>query len=335
MTVALLVKDGGMDIEALVDLRTPWCVYVVATLRIAQHIESGRTEIADLAAAAHCDPVSLRRVLRHLVSKGVFEEPTPGRFALNDPARQLLDEGLRLYLDLDGLGSRFAGAWSTLLSVVRTGRPAYEERFGLPYWEDLDAHPELRSAFDELMGPTGHGTPDPELLLDGDWSGVRTVVDVGGGAGSLLAAILRARPTLRGTLVDLPHSVAGSIEVFRDAGVSDRVTTVGQSFFDPLPHGADLYVVASILNDWPDEQTIAILRRVADAARPSNGQIVVRGGVSPDEVSGDDITVEMVLLAGRNNSLDEFRELARQAGLDIVAAGRIPSGAYVVECRAS
>src|SRR5207302_8159760 len=121
----------------------------------------------------------------HLVAKGVFEEPAPGRFALNDTARPLLEPGIRLGLDLDSIGGRMAHAWGTLLSAVRTGRPAYHEAFGRGFWDDLDAHPDIAASFDALMGPSGHGTPDPEILVDpSDWESVRTVVDVGGGTGA-------------------------------------------------------------------------------------------------------------------------------------------------------
>jgi len=306
---------------------------VVATLRIADHVAAGTTRIDDLAAASGADAGSLHRVLRHLVSKGVFEEPSSGRFALNEPARGLLDSPVRLGLDLDGFGGRMAYAWASLLAAVRTGAPAYDEVFGRPFWEDLRAHPDLAASFDALMGPAGHGTPDPEVLVTGGWESVRAVVDVGGGTGSLLAEILRARPTVRGTLVDLPPTVARSAEIFRAAGVADRVTTAGQSFFDPLPAGSDLYLLKSILSDWPDREAVAILRRGAEAARPA-GRIVVLNGVSPDESGGPSpALLMMVLVGGRERSLAEFRELAREAGLEVQAAERQPSGRFVVECR--
>lgn len=306
---------------------------MVATLRIADHVAAGTTRIDDLAAASGADAGSLHRVLRHLVSKGVFEEPSSGRFALNEPARGLLDSPVRLGLDLDGFGGRMAYAWGSLLAAVRTGAPAYDEVFGRPFWEDLRAHPDLAASFDALMGPAGHGTPDPEVLVTGGWESVRAVVDVGGGTGSLLAEILRARPTVRGTLVDLPPTVARSAEIFRAAGVADRVTTVGQSFFDPLPAGSDLYLLKSILSDWPDREAVAILRRCAEAARPA-GRIVVLNGVSPDESGGPSpALLMMVLVGGRERSLAEFRELARDAGLEVQAAERQPSGRFVVECR--
>src|SRR5208283_3176089 len=321
------------DLWALSDLCTPWCVHVVATLRIADHIATGITQIDDLAAASGSDSDSLHRVLRHLVGKGVFEEPAPGRFTLNQPAHGLLDSATRLGHDLVGIGGRMAYAWGSLLGAVRTGAPAYHEVFHRPFWEDLQAHPDLRASFDALMGPAGHGIPDPEVLVAGGWEMVRTVVDVGGGTGSLLAEILRARPTVRGTLVDLPPTVARSVEVFQVAGVAERVTAVGQSFFDPLPAGADLYLLKNVLGDWPDREAMAILQRCAEAARPA-GRIVVLGGVSPDEDRGPSPSLlMMVLVGGRDRSLAEFRELARAAGLEVQAAGRQPSGRFVIECR--
>ena len=321
-----------MDLWELSDLSTPWCVHVAATLRIADHIAAGKTGIAELAEAAGADRDSLHRVLRHLASKGVFEETAPGRFALNDVAQGLLNESLRLGLDLDGFGGRMAYAWGTLLSAVRTGKPAYHEAFGQGFWEDLEAHPDIAASFDALMGPAGHGTPDPEVLLNpADWQSIRTVVDVGGGTGALLAEILRAHPAIRGTLVDLPRVVARSGEMFQAAGVGDRVTTVGQSFFDPLPAGNDLYILKSVLGDWPDPEAAAILKRCAEAARPS-GRVVAFTGAVPGKQASPELLM-MVLVGGKDRSLEEFRELARTAGLQVVAFGRQSSGRGIVECR--
>jgi len=260
-------QHQGASLSELSDLRTPWCVHVAATLRIADHIAAGITDIDGLAAAAGCDAGTLHSLLGHLVSKGVFEEPAPGRFALNETAQGLLDPAQRLGLDLDGIGGRFAYAWGTLLTYVRTGKPAYRETFGLPFWEDLDAHPDIAASFDALIGPVGHGAPTPEFQIISGWESVRTVVDVGGGTGALLAEILRARPEVRGTLVDLPRTVARSGEIFQAAGVADRVTAIGQSFFAPLPAGADLYLLKKVLNNWPDREALAILRLSCSTSR--------------------------------------------------------------------
>jgi hypothetical protein len=324
-----MAERAGPDLEALSDLCTPWCIRVVATLRIADHMAAGVTDVERLAVVAVCDAGALHNVLGHLVGKGVFEEVAPGRFALNDAARQLLDASR--FLGLEGIGGRMAGVWSTLPTYVKTGAPAYSEVFGLPFWEDLATHPDVAASFDALMGPGGHGTPDADVPLDGGWDSVRTVVDVGGGTGAMLAEILRAHPGVRGTLVDFPGTVARSAETFQTAGVADRVTTAGQSFFDPLPAGADLYLLKKILNDWPDRETTTILRRCAEAARPG-GRILVLGGVAADGAPKR-LEIEMVLVGGKTNTLPEFRELARAAGLEVSSATRQPSGALAVECR--
>jgi len=324
-------EPDAVTLEALSDLRTPWLIHVVATLRVADHIAAGIDQIDALAAAAGCDRYALHRALTSLAEKGVFEETTPGRFALNRMSRGLLDPQQRIGLDLDGIGGRMAHAWGTLLTYVRTGKPAYYEVFGLPFWEDLDAHPDIAASFDALIGPTGHGAPNPEFQITGGWDSVRSVVDVGGGTGAMLAEILRIRPEARGTLVDLPRTVALSAEIFRAAGVAERVTTVGQSFFDPLPPGADLYLLKGILNDWPDAEAKTILSRCAEAARPA-GRVVVLGGVATEEESRG-LEIEMALAGGKHRTVTEFRELAREAGLEVLAAGRQSSGRFVTECR--
>jgi SAM-dependent methyltransferase len=321
-----------MDLWELTDLSTPWCVHVAVTLRVAEHIAAGKTAIAELASAAGADADALQRVLRQLAAKGVFEEVSPGVFALNDAARQLLGEGAHLGLDLDSFGGRMAHAWGTLLSAVRSGRSAYHEVFGRPYWEDLEAHPPLAAAFDALMGPAGHGAPDPHVLPDAsDWENVRTVVDVGGGTGSLLAEILRAHPHVHGTLVELPQTVARAAGVFESAGVADRVTLAPQSFFDPLPAGHDLYLLSKVLCDWPDAEAGAILRRCADAARPS-GRVIALGEGAPGPAKPE--LLMLILVGGKSRSVDEFRRLADTAGLEVHTIARQPSGRHFAVCRA-
>ncbi|MDQ1472188.1 MAG: 2,7-dihydroxy-5-methyl-naphthoate 7-O-methyltransferase [Bryobacterales bacterium] len=220
----------------------------------------------------------------------------------------------------------------TLLPAVRTGKPAYHEAFGRGFWEDLEAHPDIAARFDELMGVPGHGVPDWQIIINpADWESVRTVVDVGGGTGALLAEILRARPAVCGTLVDQPQTVARSPEVFEAAGVTHRVTTVGQSFFDTLPHGGDVYVLKNVLDDWPDSEATAILKRCAEAARP-NGRVVVFTGAGPGEDASPGLLM-LVLVGGKERTFDEFRALADEAGLIVSAVGQQKSGRVLVECR--
>jgi len=321
--------EGGPDLETMLDLATPWCLRVAATLRIPAHITAGQTDIGALAIATRCDRDALYAVLGHLVSRGVFTEDSPGRFSCNRAAEGLADA--HRFIDLDGIGGRMAHTWGTLLDYVRTGQPSYDKVFGRPFWEDLAAHPRIAADFDALMGPAGHGVPDYDIELSGGWEAVRTVIDVGGGTGALLASLLRRHPRARGILVDLPGTVARAAETMKEAGVADRVTAEGQSFFDPLPAGADLYVLSKVLNDWPDEPTVAILRRCAEAARP-DGRIAVLGGVAADDTPRS-LGIDMLVAGGKTSTLRQFTELAQRAGLDILAAGPQSSGRYVVECR--
>ncbi len=319
--------DDGLDLDRTLDLATPWCLFVAATLRIPQLVAAGHRDVGDLAMTAGCDPDALHALLSYLAAKGVFTEEPSGRFSCNKAAEQL---GAARFLDLGGIGGRMAHAWGTLLDYVRTGRPAYHKVFGLPFWEDLAAHPEIAAEFDELMGPAGHGVPDYDIELSGGWDQIRTVVDVGGGTGSMLTSLLRRHPGVRGILVDLPGTVTRAGELIKDSGVADRVTVRAQSFFDPLPAGAGLYLLKKVLNDWPDEQTVAILRQCAEAAHPG-GRVVVLGGVSPDAATTE-LAIDMLVAGGKTSTLTEFRELARQAGLEVISAGEQSSGQFVVEC---
>jgi len=320
-----------VDLEQMLDLATPWCLRVAATLRIPEHIAAGHAGIADLAAATGCDADALHAVLGHLVSQGVFIEESPGRFACNQAAEQLASVP---FLDLAGIGGRMAHTWGTLLGYVRTGQPAYQQVFGRPFWEDLAAHPAIGAEFDALMGPAGHGVPDYDVELSDGWDAVRTIVDVGGGTGAMLASLLRQHPQASGILVDLPGTVARAGELIESLGVAGRVTVEGQSFFDPLPAGADLYLLKSVLNDWPDEPTVAILRRCAEAARPSQAAIAILGGVAADEMPRS-LGIDMLVAGGKTSTLSQFTGLARRAGLDVITARTQSSGRYVVECRPS
>ncbi|MFN7934939.1 MAG: methyltransferase [Bryobacteraceae bacterium] len=319
-----------MDLWALSDLCTPWCIHTVATLRIAEHIDSGAREIREIAAAAQCDAYVLGRILDHLVTKGVFHQPAPDHYALNDTSRQLLDNGTRIGLNLEGFGGRMAHSWSTMLGYVRTGVPAYDEIFGRPFWEDLEEHPEIGAQFDALMGPAGHGHPNPVFPITGAWDAIHTIADIGGGTGAMLAGILKLHPHIKGTLVDQPRTVALSGPTFAEAAVADRVTVTGQSFFDPLPAGLDLYLLRGILNDWPDREAIAILKRCAQAAG-TKGRVIVLGGIVP-EGRLRPLMIEMILAGGKHRTTGEFEALAAQANLATVIH-QTATGALLAECR--
>jgi hypothetical protein len=124
-----MVED--VDLDRMLDLTTPWCLRVAATLHLPEHIAAGHTDISELATVAGCDQDALHAVLAHLVSRGVFTEKSSGQFACNQAADQLAEPGR--FIDLDGIGGRMAHTWGTLLDYVRTGQPAYQQVFGRPF----------------------------------------------------------------------------------------------------------------------------------------------------------------------------------------------------------
>jgi hypothetical protein len=316
--------EDVVDVGALADLATPWFVRVAVTLRLANHIDGGTTDVEGLAAAAGATVEGVWAVLVHLSGKGVFTSPAPGLYEMNDAARRLLAQGGNHFLDLDGIGGRFSGAWAGLLELVRSGQPGYEQVFGLPFWDDLAAHPDLGRSFDEAMAH-GHSEPERVPKIAGGWEEVASVVDVGGGIGHVLANLLEAQSHLHGTLVDLPPTAERAGVMLEARGLAGRFTIVGQSFFDPLPFGADVYLLSGVLNDWPDAEAAQILGGCAGAA-PEGGRVIVAGGVRADDAPPR-IQMDKLVTGGRDRTLKEFRSMANDVGLEVVAA----DGA--IECR--
>jgi 2,7-dihydroxy-5-methyl-1-naphthoate 7-O-methyltransferase len=224
----------------LMDLVTPMALRVAATLRLADFLPDDGTgeggDIEDLAERAGANPEALVRTLRHLVQHGVFTEPLPGQFAVNRAAA-LLRAGQpgAAWLDLDGFGGQMDLAFTGLAHTVRTGEPAWEQVFGQPFWDYLDANPAISASFDTVMAVDAGNAAVAECY---DWSTVRHVADIGGGTGTLIAEVLRRNPHLRGTLADLPETAARARQHLAGLGLDSRCEVVGQSFFDQRRPGA-------------------------------------------------------------------------------------------------
>jgi hypothetical protein len=321
----------------ITDLVTPMAVRVAAALRLADLMADGAETVDELAARSGTDADALGRMLRHLACHGVFAESAPGRFALNDTAEMLRSDhpsGVRLWFDLDGFGGRMDLAFTELMHTVRTGQPAWEVAFGAPFWEHLAADPALAASFDAVMAGSFRAVAATEY----DWSAVRHVVDVGGGTGSLVAEVLEANPDIRATLVDLPDTVARGRELLAARGLEGRCEFAGQSFFDPLPPGHDVYLLSAVLHDWGDEPATAILRRCAEAAGASGRVVIVEshgtGGEDPAMFAEMDLRM-LVLCGGRERSVDDYAALAGAAGLRAADVRTTASGHVIIDCRAA
>lgn len=350
MVSELAETDGAEQSAARRDLHTggvgrllsllspagPWAIRVAATLRLADLIESGVERLEELAAAAEVDADALGRLLRFLTCRDIFAEPEPGRFKINAAARLLKDDhhaGLRAWLDLRGAGGRMDSTWPALLESVRTGEPAYRGVRGRTFWEELAAEEELAASFDSLMA-SGAARSARDVIRGYDWSAASHVVDVGGGKGVLLAALLAARPHLRGTVVELPSTASAAESYLSGVGLGGRCAVAAGSFFEPLPAAADVYILSNVLHDWDDENALRILRGCASAAG-ARGRILVVERVldagNERDVTEDDLRF-LLVFGGRARTLEQFQSLADATGMSVVSAARMPSRVSLLEC---
>ncbi|QNP74797.1 methyltransferase [Streptomyces roseirectus] len=338
MTTLPQAAPARVDLTALADLVTPWAIRVAATLRLADRIAAGHTRLPGLARAAGADADALRRLLRVLTGRGVFAEPAPDTYALTPAAELLRDSGpfgLRAWFDLDGMGGRMDQAFGGLLHTVRTGEPAYPVMHGRSLWQDTLDDPGLARSYADLMA--AHTTfAAPEVIAAHPWPETGHVIDVGGGSASLLARLLTARPGLRGTLLDLPEAAEQGRRSLASAGLADRASVHPGSFFDPLPAGADLYLLTWVLHDWSDDEAVRILSRCAEAARAGAGRILivenlVTEGRRADVAAAMDLRL-LVLFGGRERTPGQLDEVIAQAGLRVTGRRVTGTGIHLVSC---
>jgi hypothetical protein len=314
-----VMTGWGGGLWAAADLLTPMAIRVAATLRLADHVAAGVRTAEGLAAAVDADPDALSRLLGHLVTAGVLACSDAG-YALTETGEHLRDDhpdGVRAWLDLDGAIGHADKCFVELLHTVRTGEPAFGRLFGRPFWDDLAEDPRRAASFDTLMG--NRLVQDiPAVAAAYPWAGLGHVVDVGGGNGSLLIAILEAHPGLRGTVVDLAGPVERAGQAIAAAGLGDRADTAAGSFFDELPAGAGGYVLSGIVHDWDDDDVLRILRRCADAAG-GTGKVLVVDHMSDGSVDTEDDLRMLCYVNGRARTVGRLGELAKGAGLDITS----------------
>ncbi|MFB9902336.1 methyltransferase [Allokutzneria oryzae] len=332
-------QDPLNTIVALASGFTPTALRLAATLKLPDLVDAGHTTVDALAEQTGCDRQSLGRVLHYLSLLGLFTESQAKTYEVTEVGRVLHTEhpsGLRRWLSLDEpsrpMEARFEPAISLLLDAVRTGEPVYEKAWGRPFWDDLAAHPDLDRSFNSGIARIAARLV-PELTRIYDWGSVKHVVDVGGGTGALLATLLKTYPDLRGTLLELESAVEQAKDTL--APVIDRCDLVAGSFFDPMPTGADVYLIANTLHNWSDKDALRILRRCVEAAGPGGKVVVVErlldSGKDPVMASYADLLM-LVLLGARERSVEDLRELGAQAGLTLTDTIRFElPGHWVVE----
>jgi O-methyltransferase domain len=313
-------------------------IWVVATLGIADRLADGICDVDALAAATTTHAPSLRRVLRLLASVGVFSEEEDGCFALT-PIGECLRTGVPGSMRAGALlfAGRTQDSWSDLMYSVRTGEPIYPHRFGTDVWTYTAQHPEEAALFDEAMADFTRQIA-LAVVATYDFSPFKTIVDVGGGAGALLAGILAATPAARGVLLDRPDVAERAKDELARRGLVDRCAVVGGDFFQEVPAGGDAYLLKHVLHDWDDERAAAILR-VCRRATGAGARLLVVEGVYPPRIDQSDASrgaasndVNMlVCTGGRQRSEAEFRALYQTAGFRLTRIVPTPARIGVIE----
>jgi hypothetical protein len=309
-------------------------VHVAASLGIADLLAGGPRDSDELAAETETHAPSLYRLLRALAALGVLHEDDGRRFSLTP-------QGELLRSDVPGSvhgWAAFVGrpyireAWSALEHSIRTGENAFQHVHGTDVWSYRAEQPEESVIFDSAMQSLTGGAN--RALIDAyDFGSFGTIVDVGGGNGALLAALLAEYPALRGIVFDQEHVVANAEVVLADAGVADRCELATGSFFEEVPSGGDAYTLKSIIHDWDDERSVAILRVVRRAMGAGGTLLLIERIVDPPNEGWRTKLSDLNMLVnpgGRERTLDEWETLLQQAGYSLVDVTPTASGFAVI-----
>jgi len=308
-------------------------IQVAASLKLADHLKNGPRTAEQLASAAGVRAPELYRVLRALASVGVFAETKNGRFKLTPLAATLRTDtpgsmrGQAMLLNSNWQWD----AWQQLLPCLKTGEVPFDKAHGMSSFEYLEAHPDELAVFHKATT----GLTNPAIAKAYDFSKYKTLVEIAGGHGALLATILKAHPTLKGTLFDQPSVIAGARKdgPLTAKSIAKRCTLEGGNFFESVPKGADVYTMKYILHDWNDERSVQILKNCRAAMHDRSRLLVIDSiippGNGPDYVKLLDI--EMLIIGGRERTKADFAAIFRKAGLKLIRIIPTKSPLSIVE----
>ncbi|HEX3600133.1 MAG TPA: methyltransferase [Lacipirellulaceae bacterium] len=305
-------------------------IYAAAKFGIADTLKSGPRSVEDLAKQTSTNANALYRLLRALASVGIFAEGPPREFSLTplaEPLRADAPDSKRALALMSG-DEQFQ-AWTEITYSIQTGKKAFDKVFGEPIFDYLSKNIEKAKIFDAAMVGI-HGRESNAVQTAYDFSDINTIVDIGGGNGSQIVALLKANPNMRGILFDLPHVIERAKPNVAAAGLADRCELVAGSFFETVPAGADAYFMRHIIHDWEDEKSLMILRN-CHRAMPTHGKLVVVESVIPpgnEPFGGKFLDLVMLLIpGGKERTADEYRDLFAKAGFNLSRI--VPTGSEV------
>ncbi|MEV3854234.1 methyltransferase [Streptomyces sp. NPDC050095] len=314
----------------------PYALSVAAHLGVADEFADSERKVEDLAASLGVASGALERLLRTLASCGFFTDQGEGLFALTRLGQLLLtDSPVSMRATLSNVDSY--RAWLGAVDTIATGRPAFESEFGAGFFTHKDSDSQVGATFDQRMRERA-GRLYSGLATLPAWNDTRCLLDIGGGKGAVLASILTANPHVRGVLFDR-HSVVERAEGSGDlAALGDRCRAASGDFFVEIPTGADAHLMCSVLHDWEDEDAVTILRRSREALS-ADGRLFICEMLLPEPGEPhpawwSDLGM-MVVLGGRERTLDQYRSLLRQAGLHLSNVTPLPDSYFsVLEAKA-
>lgn len=317
--------------------RVTQAIHAATVLGIPDLLAETSRTTDELAAAAAVDASALRRLLRALAAAGLFQEDPGDRFSLAPPGQPLrtdAPDSVAGWVAFVGRPHHWE-TWGHLRESVESGENAFKRLHGVDVWTYRGEHPDEGAIFDAAMVAQTHRA-NASILEAYDFGRYDTLVDVGGGVGTFLAAILASHPPLRGVVFDQPLVVQGAADFLRRAGVADRCRIVSGSFFEEVPEGADGYLLKSILHDWLDDDAEAILRTCRRAVGEESRLLVVERLLGPPneglETKLSDLNM-LVMAGGRERSLDEFAALFEAAAFRLEGMTPTTSGLSVIAAR--
>ncbi len=291
-------------------------LYIAAKLGIADLLASSALPIEELARSTHTDSGALYRLMRCLSSVGIFRELEGRSFELTPPARLLVSGEGSLRPMVLWLGDpRIDHVWENFLWSVQTGKTAVEKTHGKPIFEWLKDDDDLAQIFNDAMSANAVARY-ASVAGSYDFSGIKKLVDVGGGHGALMERILKATPGLRGAVYDQPAVVTGAAKRMSAAGLADRCEAIGGDMFQDAP-AADAHMASLVLHDWDDDRCVAILRNCHRACAPGGRFLIVEMVTpGPNEPSfAKMLDMQMLALAGgRERTEPEYAALFDRAG---------------------
>jgi O-methyltransferase domain/Dimerisation domain len=292
---------------------------VAAELSIADLLADGPRSSAELAQATSAHPRSLYRLLRLLCSVGVFTEIQPDSFAqtpLSECLRMGAPGSMRSWVRLAGLNtSHYTHAEAT--HSVKTGEPVFKRVFGMEFFDYAAAHPDVGEIFNHAMNDLGQDVA-AAVAQSYDFSGIGKIIDVGGGYGTLIAAILHKYPEMTGILFDAPHVAEGARESIASAGLAQRCEIVGGDFFKSVPAGCDAYLLRWIIHNWDDERAITILRNCRQSMGAGSRLLLIESVIPTGNEFHPGKLMDYIMLTtlpGRERTEKEYDSLLREADL--------------------